>query len=651
MFERAQIGLVCPSFGYPGFLPELVASILDQRTDTPFGVVLVDDCCPDPETRELCNEYAAACPDLIRYIRPKQNGGLSSARNCGIDYLLQTCPELEGLTFVDADDRLFSRFVDRCHIALCEAVELHEGGDTKVGWIFEDPYMIGVPGVMRRLRTHSFLWNLVGATQTSSSIFSAELFRSGLRYSEDMKNGGEDWEFSIRAYKAGFRANYRQSLGLRYRRRPGSMSSDVAANLGMERNRVDIRLRHPDLYKIAPVTEQYVRECSHYCVIDERGNAYLKSGIKEDGKHISVKDLLQLLSYSLAVPGIASPQVFIIANSSFLAAVKGNKRLLDFAALANLFAGGKQILHHYWRSEPSERSTADVEFNRPQNLEEKIDGGASAFSMSRETFISAINTKSLDAFLAGGVAATWTAPEVAASPAFNAYQILQNTHELSRTIWPSGVKPTYRKNEQVWQPSSLNWRDLPAMLTGLSQTFPEIDNRNKILILARGYDLLAKEHLEELGQLAGSLKNRKPAQGLALGIIGSTRIPAELSAYFSDIYTLPEPVGKGDPNRWQDEKLLVSVTSSFGAVVSLDVTRLSNHSPILQKNGVKLFHKAFRNTRNFDHGRTLISMFKSYNGFICEHDLEKSWLVSHGVPVENIMTRVQFESHMLNFRS
>lgn len=642
----AKIGLVCPAYGYPGFLPELATSILGQKTSVPFRAVFVDDCCPDPETAELCSEYACGYPEIFHYIRPRENRGLSAVRNAGVDYLLGEFPQLEGLTFLDADDRIFPLFVERSYRALREAVARHEDKQTRVGWVFEDPYMIGISGVMRRLRKHSILWNLVGATQTSSSIMSAEMFRLGLRYAEDMKHGGEDWEFSLRAYKAGYRAYFRPMAGLRYRRRPGSMSASAAASLGMERNRADIRLRHPDLYRIGFVTERYAEECRHYCLIDEEGDVHLHSSAGGIGEKTTLDALLRRLSDNCAIPGIPVPQHFIFAHSSFLALLKSCKRLFDFHARINSFEGNWTILNHLSLPPAAPARGAAATFGFARQMSGSPAGGApvGAVSMTREMFLRLVNDKEPGKNPPESEFLNWRLPGAERLPPLSADEILGETIERARALWPQGIRPAHRIKEQAWQPAGLTWRDLPAMLTGLKAALPEPANRRSALLLTRGEDLSNPACLEELLEFAKVFRNAPQAQRLALAAIDTARISRETADLFDDLYLIPKRLPAHDPQRWNDEKLLLSITASFGCVVSIGTTRLNDHTAILRKNGVRLFHKLYQGSGDFEHGRALISMFKAYNGFISSDEREALWLQSHGAPAETILPFRKFQA-------
>ena len=90
-----KISIIVPVYKAEKYLHRCVDSILAQ-TFTDFELLLVDDGSPD-SSGTICDRYAAADPRVHVFHKP--NGGVSSARNLGIDNARG-----EWITFVDADD-------------------------------------------------------------------------------------------------------------------------------------------------------------------------------------------------------------------------------------------------------------------------------------------------------------------------------------------------------------------------------------------------------------------------------------------------------------------------------------------------------------------------------------------------------------------
>lgn len=99
----SMVSVIVPVYNAGRFVDEAVASVTAQ-TFADWELILVDDGSTDDSGRR-CDE-AAASDSRIRVIH-KPNGGLSDARNAGID-----AARGEWITFLDADDRLDPRALE-----------------------------------------------------------------------------------------------------------------------------------------------------------------------------------------------------------------------------------------------------------------------------------------------------------------------------------------------------------------------------------------------------------------------------------------------------------------------------------------------------------------------------------------------------------
>ena len=90
-----KLSVVIPVYRVEATLERCVKSVLAQHVDD-MEVILVDDGSPD-SCPQMCDEWATKDP-RIKVIH-KQNGGLSDARNAGIDIAVG-----DYITFVDSDD-------------------------------------------------------------------------------------------------------------------------------------------------------------------------------------------------------------------------------------------------------------------------------------------------------------------------------------------------------------------------------------------------------------------------------------------------------------------------------------------------------------------------------------------------------------------
>ncbi len=89
------ISVIIPVYKVEKYLPRCIESVLNQ-TYKNFELILVDDGSPD-NSGKICDEYALK--DARINVIHKENGGVSSARNAGIDVA-----KGEYINFIDSDD-------------------------------------------------------------------------------------------------------------------------------------------------------------------------------------------------------------------------------------------------------------------------------------------------------------------------------------------------------------------------------------------------------------------------------------------------------------------------------------------------------------------------------------------------------------------
>ena len=95
-----MISVIVPVFNVISFIEEGLASLCHQDFPQAWEVILVDDCSTDGSL-EICRQFARDYPDKFKLIESPTNGGVSVARNLGLE-------QAHGryLMFVDPDDIL-----------------------------------------------------------------------------------------------------------------------------------------------------------------------------------------------------------------------------------------------------------------------------------------------------------------------------------------------------------------------------------------------------------------------------------------------------------------------------------------------------------------------------------------------------------------
>lgn len=177
MESTPKISVIVPVYRVEAYLPKCLRSILNQSFRD-LEVILVDDGSPD-RCGEICDEYAER-DSRIRVIH-KENGGLSSARNAGLDIARG-----EYVAFVDSDDEITAD----CYEKLLSCAERNRvrlvcagrwdvsqrTGERKAGLCPQKEEMISGVELTRRI----FTWESLDSS-ACDKLYLRELF-DGIRY-------------------------------------------------------------------------------------------------------------------------------------------------------------------------------------------------------------------------------------------------------------------------------------------------------------------------------------------------------------------------------------------------------------------------------------------------------------------------------------
>ena len=180
------VSVVVPCYNGGRFLDALMRS-LARQTFRDFEIVIVDDGSRDPETlRKL-----ATLGEAARVIH-QANAGPSAARNAGVR------AARGGILFMlDCDDTIEPDF-------LAETVALLVASPPDVGMVFSDIRLTGAEsGVSTRYFNRFDL--LFTNTLSSGLVMRREAFEAAGGYDKAMRDGYEDWDFSLRLARAGYR--------------------------------------------------------------------------------------------------------------------------------------------------------------------------------------------------------------------------------------------------------------------------------------------------------------------------------------------------------------------------------------------------------------------------------------------------------------
>lgn len=153
-----KVSVIVPVYKAEAYLHRCVDSILAQTFQN-FEVLLIDDGSPD-RSGEICDEYAKK--DSRVRVFHKKNGGVSSARQCGIDNALG-----EYTIHADPDDWVEPNMLEELYekakeddadMVICDFYEEHKKGQI---YIKQQPSKLDNQTVFRELfqQLHCSCWN------------------------------------------------------------------------------------------------------------------------------------------------------------------------------------------------------------------------------------------------------------------------------------------------------------------------------------------------------------------------------------------------------------------------------------------------------------------------------------------------------------
>ena len=115
--NNTKVSIIVPLFNAEKFAKRCIESVLMQ-TFKNYELILIDDGSKD-KTGEICDKYAEK--DTRIKVIHKNNGGVSSARNTGLDMA-----KGEWITFLDADDWIEPNFL----------LIVDNNSNDSIDWIF-----------------------------------------------------------------------------------------------------------------------------------------------------------------------------------------------------------------------------------------------------------------------------------------------------------------------------------------------------------------------------------------------------------------------------------------------------------------------------------------------------------------------------------
>lgn len=316
-----RVAIVIPVYKHGVLVAEAIACALEQDADLSIAIIIVNDGCKFAETEQVCRDFALAYPDQVTYLyRP--NGGLSAARNTGIDFALTTWASVEAIYLLDADNRISPETIARSHQLLMTK--------TEIGWVYPTIDMFGKEsgGDFDYRGEYSVLRHLRFNICEAGSMIRREVFEQGCRYDESMKLGFEDWEFWWQAIAAGYKGKHLPDSGFQYRKRFDSMLSNA------ERDEIEItnymKRKHRNLFTHDRVMQWEQEAAPRYAIfLNDVQQVILTSDPEEVGIALSTQAFFDHYHRGRKMPVRYHRPYFLVFTNSQVLDYLQNQKLLQ----------------------------------------------------------------------------------------------------------------------------------------------------------------------------------------------------------------------------------------------------------------------------------------------------------------------------------
>ena len=228
------VSIIVPCYKQAHFLNESLPSVLNQ-TYKNWECIIINDGSPD-NVREIAQQWCDK-DARFRYVE-KDNGGLSSARNAGVNVS-------NGLFILplDADDILHTNYLEQLVPVLDNNKEL--AIVTSYSTFFEK----NLDNVVNKLTpTGDSYPHLLYVNQlVATSLYRKKCWEEVGGYDETMKKGFEDWEFWLAITKRGWKYLVLEEFLFYYRKSKASMLV-TTINEDAERVKEYMMHKHRDIY-------------------------------------------------------------------------------------------------------------------------------------------------------------------------------------------------------------------------------------------------------------------------------------------------------------------------------------------------------------------------------------------------------------------
>ena len=226
------VSVIIPCYNHAKFLTDALQSVLEQDCEN-WECIVVNDGSTD-NTEEIARQWSNK-DARFKYFY-KENGGLSSARNFGIEK-----SNAEYILTLDSDDKFEKTFISKALKVINDNPKIGIvscWGKRFVGNTYYDIFKPNGKNIEDFLFQNAAIGN---------SMFRKKCWIEAGGYDENMKKGYEDWEFYLRISKLGWNTVIIQEPLFFYRQHKNSMRTEALNKFDKE-IRFYIFTKHKELY-------------------------------------------------------------------------------------------------------------------------------------------------------------------------------------------------------------------------------------------------------------------------------------------------------------------------------------------------------------------------------------------------------------------
>ncbi|HEM3696573.1 TPA: glycosyltransferase [Streptococcus suis] len=174
--EKVAVSVICTSYNYEQYISKALNSILNQKTDFIFEVIVVDDCSTD-SSRTILEKFREQYPNYIRLFFNEKNKGLTRT-------WIDICKEARGkyIARCDADDYWIDEYKLQKQFDLLESDEALLWSNTSFNIVDENDQVLAEDvfrnGPIAYANTYEKMLATKGMTLTSSWMVDTKLMQA-----------------------------------------------------------------------------------------------------------------------------------------------------------------------------------------------------------------------------------------------------------------------------------------------------------------------------------------------------------------------------------------------------------------------------------------------------------------------------------------